>query len=67
MTDYNANSPHEVCQGTIRHEEEYFAQFWQHIDILVYFVRRHIAIPRPTWANAGHRIGAQVLRLLIFE
>lgn len=67
MTDYNAYNPHEACQGAIRQEEEYFVQFWQYVDVLVYFVHKHIAIPPPTWVNAGHRNGAQVLGLLMFE
>lgn len=47
--------------------KEYFVQFWQHIDILTYFVHGHISIPPPTWVNVAHRNGVQVLGVLCFE
>jgi endo-beta-N-acetylglucosaminidase D len=67
MTDYTAYSPHEACQGANRREEEYFVQFWQHVDVLNYFIHREIAIPPPSLVNAGHRNGAQVLGTFSFE
>ena len=66
-TDYGLYNQYETCQSTTITEEQYYVQFWQHVDTFVYFGHQRLAIPPPSWVNAGHRNGAQVLGLLINE
>ena len=66
-TDYGLYHPYETCQSTTITEEQYYVQFWQHVDTFVYFGHQRLAIPPPSWVNAGYRNGAQVLGLLINE
>ena len=66
-TDYGLYQPYETCQSTTITEEQYYVQFWQHVDTFVYFGHQRLAIPPPSWVNAGHRNGVQVLGLLMNE
>ncbi|KAF0424483.1 glycoside hydrolase [Gigaspora margarita] len=45
----------------------YSIQYWQYIDIFIYFSHHRITIPPPQWTNAAHRNGVKVLGTFITE
>ncbi|KAJ3046940.1 hypothetical protein HK097_000384, partial [Rhizophlyctis rosea] len=45
----------------------YSAQYWQFVDIFIYFSHARVAIPPPVWTNAAHRNGVKVLGTFITE
>ncbi|RHZ59908.1 hypothetical protein Glove_360g115 [Diversispora epigaea] len=46
---------------------EYSVQYWQYIDIFIYFSHHRLAVPPPQWTNAAHRNGVKVLGTFITE
>lgn len=45
----------------------YSAQYWNHVDIFIYFSHHRITIPPPVWINAAHRNGVRCLGNIITE
>ncbi|CAJ0760474.1 24097_t:CDS:10, partial [Entrophospora sp. SA101] len=45
----------------------YSIQYWQYIDIFIYFSHQRIAIPPSQWTNAAHRNGVKVLGTFLTE
>jgi len=39
----------------------YAFNFWQYVDIFSYFTHHWVAVPPPSWINAGHRNGVPIL------
>ncbi|KAI9103218.1 glycosyl hydrolase family 85-domain-containing protein [Phlyctochytrium arcticum] len=42
-------------------------QYWQYVDIFIYFTHYRITIPPPGWTNVAHRNGSLVLGTFITE
>ncbi|KAF9928900.1 hypothetical protein FBU30_002042 [Linnemannia zychae] len=45
----------------------YSIQYWNHIDIFIYFSHYRITIPPPVWTNAAHKNGVRSIGTLITE
>ncbi|KAG0211755.1 hypothetical protein BGX33_004097 [Mortierella sp. NVP41] len=45
----------------------YSIQYWNHVDIFIYFSHYRITIPPPVWTNAAHRNGVRSLGTIITE
>ncbi|CAG8525835.1 488_t:CDS:2 [Paraglomus occultum] len=60
---------HDMAGGYI---EDYFKigysiQYWQYVDIFIYFSHHRISVPPRQWTNAAHRNGVKVLGNFITE
>lgn len=56
-----------VIQGTFQSECVYSLQYWQFIDIFIYFSHNRISIPPLTWTQSAHSNGVQCLGTIICE
>ncbi|KAG0007068.1 hypothetical protein BGZ65_009840 [Modicella reniformis] len=45
----------------------YSVQYWNHIDVFIYFSHHRVTIPPPVWTNAAHRNGVRCLGNIITE
>ncbi|KAF9912452.1 hypothetical protein EC991_010539 [Linnemannia zychae] len=45
----------------------YSIQYWNHVDIFIYFSHYRITIPPPVWTNAAHRNGVRSIGTIITE
>ncbi|KAK9701298.1 hypothetical protein K7432_011784 [Basidiobolus ranarum] len=48
-------------------ENKYNLQYWQYLDMFVYFSHNRVTIPPVTWINAAHKNGVPVLGTFITE
>ncbi|KAF9580926.1 hypothetical protein BGW38_002237, partial [Lunasporangiospora selenospora] len=49
------------------YERIYSVQYWNYVDIFIYFSHNLITIPPPSWTNAAHRNGVRCLGTIITE
>ncbi|CAG8468523.1 5301_t:CDS:2 [Acaulospora colombiana] len=45
----------------------YSVQYWQYVDIFIYFSHHRLTVPPSQWTNAAHRNGVKVLGTFITE
>ncbi|KAF9551339.1 hypothetical protein EC957_009223 [Mortierella hygrophila] len=49
------------------YDKIYSIQYWNHVDIFIYFSHYRITIPPPVWTNAAHRNGVRSIGTIITE
>ncbi|KAI9205145.1 glycosyl hydrolase family 85-domain-containing protein [Polychytrium aggregatum] len=57
----------KYIQGLQNHDNLYSFQYWQFVDIFIYFSHARGAVPPVNWTNAAHRNGVKMLATLITE
>lgn len=49
------------------YDKIYSIQYWNHVDIFIYFSHYRITIPPPVWTNAAHKNGVRSIGTIITE
>ncbi|CAG8535418.1 8876_t:CDS:2, partial [Acaulospora morrowiae] len=60
---------HDMAGGYIENffNIGYSIQYWQYVDVFIYFSHHRITVPPPQWTNAAHRNGVKILGTFITE
>ncbi|KAH9882920.1 hypothetical protein J1614_000286 [Plenodomus biglobosus] len=66
--DYSGNyHDYESVQSLGSTNELYSCEYLQHVDTFIYFSHKLVCVPPPTWTNALHRNGVNVLGTVLVE
>ncbi|KAF1944865.1 hypothetical protein EJ02DRAFT_509822 [Clathrospora elynae] len=58
---------YESVQGVGVGEAMYACEYLQYVDSFIYFSHKLVCVPPPTWTNALHRNGVEVLGTILIE